>query len=193
MKIRLLAIAATLLLLPALSANAQSSTWTIDPNHSQAGFAIRHMGVSTVRGTISKITGSIVWDEKDVTKDSVVADLDTITIDTTVTPRDNHLKSDAFFNVAKFPTIHFESTSVKRVDGKLKIYGNLTLTGITKPVVLDAEGPSGPVKDPNRGQVIGFSATTVVKRADFNFGPKFAPPMIGDEVKITLDLEAAQK
>jgi polyisoprenoid-binding protein YceI len=192
MKIRVLALAATLLLLPGLTAAAQSSTWTIDPNHSQAGFAIRHGGVSNVHGTISKISGTVVWDEKDVSKDSVVADLDTTTIDTTVTARDNHLKSPDFFNVAQFPTMHFQSTSVKRVDGKLKVIGDLTLTGITKSVTLDVDGPVTPQKGGHGGLVSGFSASTTIHRADFSFGQKFNA-ILGDDVKITLDLEIGQK
>jgi polyisoprenoid-binding protein YceI len=172
---------------------AQTSTWTIDPNHSQAGFEIRHLGVSNVRGTISKVTGSIVWDEKNVANDSVVADLDTTTVDTTVAARDTHLKSPDFFNVAQYPTLHFQSTSVKREGGKLKVYGNLTLAGVTKPVVLDVDGPVPPQAGSHGGLISGFSASTTIKRADFNFGPKFAPPTLGDEVKITIDIEMSKK
>jgi polyisoprenoid-binding protein YceI len=187
MKTRLLALAASLLIVPALS--AQTSTWVIDPMHSQAGFEIRHAGLSNVRGTISKISGAVVWDEKNVANDSVVADLDTTTVDTTVAARDTHLKSPDFFNVAQYPTMHFQSTSVKREGGKLKVYGNLTLAGVTKPVVLDVDGPVIPQQDPHRGLVSGFSATTTLKRADFNFGPKFAPPTLGDDVTFTIDIE----
>jgi len=193
MKTRLFTLSAALLLLPGICAHAQSSTWTIDPNHSQAGFVIRHAGVSNVHGTISKISGSVVWDEKDVSKDSVVADLDTTTVDTTVTARDTHLKSPDFFNVAQFPTMHFQSTSVKRVNGKLVVIGDLTITGVTKSVTLDVDGPVPPQKGGHGGLVSGFSASTTIKRADFSFGPKFVPPMLGDEVKITLDLEIDQK
>jgi polyisoprenoid-binding protein YceI len=192
MKTRLIALAASALLVTGIAA-AQTSTWTIDPNHSQAGFEIRHMGISNVRGTISKISGSVVWDEKDATKDSVVADLDTTTVTTTVDARDKHLKSPDFFNIDKYPTMHFQSTSVKRVGGKLVVIGDLTLTGVTKSVTLDVDGPVTPQQDPHRGLVSGFSASTTIKRADFNFGPKFTPPSLGDEVKITLDLEIAKK
>ena len=188
MKTRLFATAAAVLLATGIAA-AQTSTWNIDPAHSQSGFEIRHMGVSNVRGTISKISGAVTWDEKDPSKSSVIADLDTTTIDTTVTARDTHLKSPDFFNVAQFPTIHFQSTSVKRVGGKLVVAGNLTITGVTKPVTLDVDGPVAPQKGMKGGLISGFSASTTIKRADFNFGPKFAPPMLGDEVKITIDVE----
>lgn len=189
------AAAAALVLIPAMGAFAQAtSKWEIDPAHSQAGFQIRHMGVSNVRGTISKVTGTVVWDEKDASKDSVVADLDATTVDTTVGARDTHLKTPEFFNVAQYPTIHFQSTGVKRDGaGKLTVAGNLTLAGVTKPVVLDVDGPVPPQKGMRGGLVSGFSASTTIKRADFNFGSKYAPPMLGDEVKITIDVEIDQK
>ncbi|MDE1163467.1 MAG: YceI family protein [Acidobacteriaceae bacterium] len=189
----ILAAAAALVLAPAMGAFAQTSTWTIDPAHSQSNFEIRHMGISNVRGSISGIKGEIVWDEKDASKDSVVADLDANTVDTTMEARDKHLKSPDFFDVAKNPTIHFQSTKVVHEGGKLVVWGNLTLAGVTKLVKLDVDGPVPPQKGMKGGLVSGFSASTVIKRADFNFGPKFAPPMLGDEVKITLDLEIGKK
>jgi polyisoprenoid-binding protein YceI len=188
MKNRILTLAATALL-ASTAALAQTSTWTIDPAHSQTNFEIRHMGVSNVRGSISKVTGEVKWDEKHPDKSSVVADIDTSTVDTTVDARNAHLKSDAFFNVAQYPKMHFESTKVEGAVGHLKVYGNLTLAGVTKPVVLDVDGPATPQKNQKGGLISGFSASTTIKRADFNFGPKFAPPMIGDEVKITIDVE----
>src|SRR5207302_9401561 len=118
------------------SALAQSSNWTIDKNHSQVNFAIKHMGVSTVRGSISGVTGTIVWDEKDPSKSSVEATMDTATVNTNNAARDTDLKSDKFFDVAKYPTMTFKSTSVKRVNGKLQVVGDLTLTGVTKSVTL---------------------------------------------------------
>ena len=188
MKTRLIALAASALLATGIAA-AQTSTWTIDPAHSQTNFEIRHMAVSNVRGSISKVTGKVEWDETNPSKSSVVADIDATTLNTTVDARDQHLKSDAFFNVAQYPTIHFQSTKVTGAIGHLKVEGNLTLAGVTKPVVLDVDGPVPPQKNQKGNLISGFEATTVIKRADFNFGPKFAPPMLGDEVKITIDVE----
>jgi len=188
MKTRLFATAAAVLLATGIAA-AQTSTWTIDPAHSQSNFEIRHMGVSNVRGSISKISGSVIWDEKNPSKSTVVADIDVTTLNTTVDARDTHLKSPDFFNVAQYPTIHFQSTKVTGTVGHLKVEGNLTLAGVTKPVVLDVDGPATPQKNQKGNLISGFEATTVLKRADFNFGPKFAPPMLGDEVKITIDVE----
>ncbi|MFC6645899.1 YceI family protein [Granulicella cerasi] len=175
MKKTILAAAAALILSPAMGAFAQASTWTIDSAHSSASFEIRHMGVSNVRGAISNIKGSVVWDEKDLTKDSVVADLDATTVNTNMDARDKHLKSPDFFNVEKFPTIHFQSKKVTREGGKLVVWGDLTLAGVTKPVKLDVDGPVPPQKGMKGGLVSGFSASTVIKRADFGFGGKYAP------------------
>lgn len=190
MKKSMMAAVAVLVLAPVMGAMAQESKWAIDPLHSQAGFEIRHMGISNVRGTIGGIKGEIIWDEKNVSKDSVVADLDMNTVSTQADARDKHLKSPDFFDVAKYPTMHFQSTSVSRDGaGKLKVAGNLTISGVTKPVVLDVDGPVPPQKGMKGTPVSGFSASTTIKRADFNIGQKFAPPMVGDEVKITIDVE----
>jgi polyisoprenoid-binding protein YceI len=176
------------------AAHAQSSSnWTIDKNHAEIIFAIKHMGVSTVRGSISGITGDVVWDGKNPATASVNATIDANTLTTNNEARDKHLKSPDFFNVEKFPTLTFKSTGIQRVHGKLQVTGELTLTGITKSVTLDVEGPTAPQKGMQGGQVIGLSATGVIHRSDFNFGPKFAPPMLGDDVQFTIDLEADQK
>ena len=180
------------LLLIGVSAFAQSTSWTIDKNHSQVNFAIKHMGVSTVRGSISGITGTIVWDVKDPSKSSVEATMDTTTVDTNNAARDTDLKSDKFFNVAKYPTMTFKSTSVKRVDGKLQVVGDLTLAGVTKSVTLDVDGPTAPQKGMGGKMVIGLSATGLVKRSDFTFAPKMPAMVIGDEVQFTIDSEANQ-
>jgi polyisoprenoid-binding protein YceI len=188
------AAALSALLLTGVSAfaqsSAQSSTWTIDKNHSQVNFAIKHMGVSTVRGSISGVTGTVVWDDKDPSKSSVEATIDATTVTTNNEARDKHLKSPDFFNVEKYPTITFKSTSVSGATGKLQVTGDLTLAGVTKSVTLDVDGPTAPVKGQGGKMVIGFSATGTLKRSDFNFGnPKFNA-MIGDDVKFTIDVEA---
>src|ERR1700723_793627 len=115
------------LLFSGVSAFAQSSSWVIDKNHSQVNFQIRHMGVSNVRGAISGVTGTVVWDDKDPTKSSVEATIDATTVSTNNEARDKHLKSPDFFDVAKNPTLTFKSTSVTRANGKLEVIGDLTL------------------------------------------------------------------
>jgi polyisoprenoid-binding protein YceI len=183
------ALAAVALSVACAGAHAQTSTWTIDPAHSSAEFQIRHMGVSNVRGTITGIKGDVVLDEKNITKSNVTATLDTTTLNTSNEARDKHLKSPDFFDVEKNPTITFKSTSITKVGGKLKLNGELTLGGVTKPVSLDLEGPAAPQKGPKGTPISGFSASGTLKRTDFNFGPKFAPPVLGDEVKLSIDVE----
>lgn len=186
------ATAAVLLLsLPAL---AQSSTWTIDPAHSGVEFSIRHLGVSTVRGSFSGVTGVVVWDEKNVGTSKVDAIIDAKTVNTGQAKRDEHLKSPDFFDVEKYPTLVFHSTSVKRTaEGKLQIIGDLKLGGQTKPVTLDVDGPAAPQKGMGGKLVSGFSASGTITRTDFNFGQKYAAPMLSDEVKFTIDLEVSKQ
>ncbi|ADV82481.1 YceI family protein [Terriglobus saanensis] len=180
-----LALASLSLALPSF---AQVSNWKIDPAHSSVNFQIRHLAVSNVHGAFSKVTGDVVWNEKDPGKSSVIATIDATTVNTDNDKRDGHLKSPDFFDVANFPTLTFKSTSVKNVNGKLQLIGDLTLHGQTKSVTLDVDGPVPP--QTNNGKTVsGFSATGLIKRSDFNFGPKFAPPTVGDEIKFTIDLE----
>jgi polyisoprenoid-binding protein YceI len=189
---RIFTAALSALLLTGVSAFAQSSSWTIDPNHSQVNFAIKHLQVSTVRGSISGITGNVNWDEKDPSKSSVEATINTTTLTTNNEKRDAHLKSPDFFNVEKFPTMTFKSTAVTGAPGKLQVVGDLTLAGVTKSVTLDVDGPTPPQKGMGGKLVTGFSATGKLKRSDFNFGSKFGEPMLGDEVQFTIDVEAGK-
>ncbi len=185
-----LVLAATLIAAVAPSQiKAQTSTWKIDPVHSGIEFKIRHLGVSNVRGTFTHPTGMVHLDEKDITKSSVEASIDTTTVNTNETARDTHLKSPDFFNVATYPTMTFKSTSIYKEGGKLMLKGDLTLAGVTKPVVLTLDGPAPPQTDAKGMTRSGFSASGTLSRKDFNFGPKFSPPTLGDEVSISIDIE----
>ena len=186
----------TLLLAATLSlglAQAQKSTWKIDPAHSGVEFQIRHLGVSNVRGSFSKPTGTIILDEKDMTQSSVEAVIDSNSVNTGEAKRDEHLKGPEFFDVAKYPTLTFKSTGVTRNNGKLQLVGNLTLGGQTKPVTLDLDGPAAPQKGMGGKTVSGFSATGTISRKDFNFGQKYGAPILGDDVKFTIDIEMAKE
>lgn len=176
----------------AATAAAQAGTWQIDPKHSAAQFSVKHLGVSTVRGAFSKLTGTVTHDPADPSKDSLEATIDASSVDTRVEMRDNDLKSPHFFDVQKYPTITFKAKSVKSAgSGKLSITGDLTMHGVTKEVVLDVEGPSAPIKDPmGPGQRIGASASTKINRQDF--GIAGAPGVVSDEVTITIDAELTQ-
>jgi polyisoprenoid-binding protein YceI len=176
----------------AATAAAQAGTWQIDPKHTAAQFSVKHLGVSTVRGAFSKVTGSVTHDPAEPSKDSLEATIDASTVDTRLEMRDNDLKSPHFFDVQKFPSITFKSKSVKSTgSGKLQMTGDLTMHGVTKEVVLDVDGPSAPIKDPmGPGQRIGASASTKIIRQDF--GIIGAPGVVGDEVTITIDAELTQ-
>ncbi len=189
-----IAITAGLAAALSLPAAAATSTWNIDPAHSSAQFAVKHLMISTVRGAFTSVKGSIQLDDKDITKSSVEVTIDVNSVDTRQPDRDKDLKSDHFFDAEHFPTITFKSKKVEQVSpGKLKVTGDLTIHGITKEVVLDVDGPTAPVKDPWGNQRIGVSASSKITRQDF--GITYGPGMIGDEIAITIDAEmtAAKK
>lgn len=172
----------------ASSAFAQAPSWKIDPNHTAAQFSVRHMGISTVRGAFTKVSGTADYDPASPAKASVDVTIEAASVDTRVEMRDNDLRSANYFDVAKFPTITFKSKSVQTAgEGKLKIIGDLTIHGVTKEVALDVDGPSKPMTDPRGNTHVGASATTAIKRTDFGVGS--ANPMIGDDITITLDVE----
>lgn len=176
----------------AVSALAQVETWQLDPFHSAAQFAVRHNGISTVRGAFAKLTGTVQYDPNDPTKTVIEATIDATSVDTRVEPRDKDLRSPNFFDVDKFPAITFKSTHVELArKGKLKVTGDLTIHGVTKEVVLDVDGPNGPTKDPRGNQHMGASASTQVSRKDF--GVNGAPGGVGDDVQILLDVEMVKR
>jgi polyisoprenoid-binding protein YceI len=185
-----------LALLPLLNlatprAFAQTQTWYLDPPHSAAQFSVRHMGISTVRGTFTKVNGVVV-DSPDLSKASVKVTIDASSVDSRVQRRDDDLRSDHFFDVAKYPNITFESKRVESAGaGKLKVTGDLTIHGVTKEVVLDVDGPTPPIKDPRGNLHRGVSATTTINRTDF--GINTMSGMIGEQVGIQLDVELVDK
>jgi polyisoprenoid-binding protein YceI len=187
-----IAVAAGLAAVLSLPAAAATSTWQIDPAHSSAQFAVKHLAISTVRGAFTKVTGTLQLDDKDITKSTVDVTIDAGSVDTRVPDRDKDLKSDHFFDVEHYPTITFKSKRVEQVTpGKLKVTGDLTIRGTTKEVVLDVDGPTAPVKDPWGNQRVGVNASSKIIRQDF--GITYGPGMIGDEISITIDAEIFTK
>jgi len=173
----------------AISAAGQTETWQLDPPHSAAQFAVRHMGISTVRGTFTKMSGAVQYDPADPAKSSIDATIDAASVDSRVEMRDNDLRSPKFLDVQKFPTITFKSTRVEPAGtGKLKVTGDLTIHGVTKEVVLDVDGPSEPIKDPRGNMHMGASATTTINRRDFGVG-NIPAAMVAETLTITIDLE----
>jgi polyisoprenoid-binding protein YceI len=180
-----------------LSAAAQDqdkdkNIWQIDPKHTAAQFSVRHLGISTVRGEFSKVSGTVQYDPANLGKTSIQATIDAASINTRVEMRDNDLRSPHFFEVEKYPAITFQSKKVEAAGaGKLKVTGYLTMHGVTKEVVLDVDGPAVAPKDQQGTQRMGASATTKVNRQDY--GINGAPGVAGDEITITLDIEMIRK
>jgi polyisoprenoid-binding protein YceI len=189
-----IAVTASLAAVLSLPAAAATSTWNIDPAHSSAQFSVRHLAISTVRGTFSKLNGTVQLDESDITKSTVNVSIDVATVDTHEPDRDADLRTDKFFDVAKYPTMTFKSKKVEQVaPGKLKVTGDFTLHGVTKEVVLDVEGPTPPVKDPWGNQRAAVSASTKINRqvygVKWNANMDNGGVVVGDDVSITLDVE----
>jgi len=184
-----IAIASAIALLASLSALAQTSTWNIDPAHSTAQFTVRHLAISNVTGNFTKVTGSVVLNEKDITQSQVSASIDVRSVDTRVEARNQDLKSPNFFDVEKYPTIEFKS--------KLQVIGDLTIHGSTREVTLDVDGPTPELSDPWGNSRRGISATTTINRRDFNLTYnnllKTGEAVVGDNVKIQIDAEMVKK
>ena len=171
-----------------LSAAAQTETWQLDPPHSAAQFSVRHMGISTIRGTFTKLSGTVQYDPSDPAKSSIDVTIDPASVDSRVEMRDNDLRSDHYLDVQKYPTLTFKSKRVESAGtGKLKATGDLTIHGVTKEVVLNIDGPSQPMKDPRGKMHMGASATTTINRTEF--GITGSQGMVGSDITITIDVE----
>jgi len=174
--------------------SAPISTWTSDAMHSEVDFSIRHLSISNVRGRFGNVAATLVWNQAQISRSTVTATIGTATVDTSVPARDADLKSANFFDVANFPTATFTSTRVVKNGSGLTVTGNLTLHGVTRPVVLEVEGPSGPVPGlKDHKPHCGFSATTTISRTAFGIGSKYPAAIVGDEVKLTIDLDVVKQ
>jgi polyisoprenoid-binding protein YceI len=178
----------------ASAACAQPTSWHIDPLHSLAEFSVRHMMISTVRGQFGGVKGTIVYDARNPAASTVEATIDCTTVNTGEPKRDSDLKGAEFFDVQHYPVMKFKSTRVKPAGpGQLQVTGNLTINAITRQVVLNVDGPTGPIKDTQGREKLGLNATTKVSRKEF--GILYNPLMetggvaVSDEVAINLDIE----
>src|SRR5579862_5505348 len=179
------------------SSSARADTWTIDPVHSSIDFSVKHMMLSNVTGEFDKFSGTITANGDDPKSVAIEVTIDAASIDTRAEKRDNHLKSPDFLDVAKYPTITFKSTKVEAAgQDRWKVTGDLTLHGVTKPVVLDVTGPTPEVK------VMGAthradSATTTINRQDLgvvlNKRLDNAGLVGGNDVTITINVDAGKK
>ncbi len=191
-------LGATLAAAFTLPAAAATTSWQIDPLHTAAGFSVKHMVIATVRGQFKGVTGTVSWDDQDLSKSTVDVTIDAKTVDTSEPKRDDDLRSPNFFDVANYPTITFKSKKIEQVSaGKLKVTGDLTIHGTTKEVVLDVEGPSVAIKDPWGNTRVALNATTKINRQEY--GIKWNNKLDGgglvvsDDVNINIDLEMTKK
>ncbi|GHO68528.1 polyisoprenoid-binding protein [Ktedonobacter sp. SOSP1-85] len=170
--------------------------WEIDPTHSHVNFSVKHMMFSTVRGSFKVFSGKLHIDEQNPAASWVEAQADTASVDTSDANRDGHLRSADFFDAEQFPVLSFKSTNVERAGDGYKVTGDLTIHGVTKSVVFDAEY-LGQGKNPWGATVAGLSATTKINRRDFGLTWSAALEtggvLVGDDVKIEIDLETQNK
>lgn len=176
---------------------AFASTYDLDPAHSGASFKVRHMMISNVHGKFTGLKGSVDYEPGKPAATTIEATISAATVDTGEPKRDEHLKSPDFFDVAKYPSLAFKSKSVTKTgDNKYNVAGDLTMHGVTKPVVLDVE-TTPEVKDPWGNSRFGASATTKVNRSDFgltwNKALETGGVMVGDDIEITLELELVKR
>ena len=175
---------------------AHAASYQVDPVHSTVGFAIKHLGLSEVHGNFTNFTGKIEYDPAKPEEFKAAGTVEVASINTGNTMRDNHLRSPEFFDAAKIPEIKFETTGIKKEDEEWIVTGKFTLHGVTKEIKLRGE-LSGPVQDPWGKTRIGLTARTNINRLDYgitwNKALDKGGMMIGDQVKISLNVEAVQQ
>ena len=181
----------------ATTTTAGTTTWAIDPAHTHVAFAVKHLMISTVRGRFGGVSGTVVTDAADPARGIAEIEIDAASIDTREAQRDAHLKSADFFDVEKFPKLTFKSKRITDVKGDaFKLIGDLTIHGVSREVTLDVTS-HGTGKDPWGGERAGFSATTAIKRSDYgltwNQALEAGGFLVGDDIKISLDVELVKK
>jgi polyisoprenoid-binding protein YceI len=174
------------------------NTYAIDPVHSSVQFSIRHLMISNVRGTFKGVKGTVTYDPDSLAASGITADIDVSTINTQDEGRDAHLKGADFFETEKYPTMKFVSKQIEKIgDGEFRVTGDLTLHGVTKPVVLSIDEVAPESKDPWGNIRIAASAKGKINRKDF--GLTWSAPLeaggvvVGDDVKIELDVQAVKQ
>jgi polyisoprenoid-binding protein YceI len=176
---------------------AVAETWVIDPAHTVSGFTVRHMMITNVTGVFEATKGTIDYTAGNPGSTKADVTIETKSVNTRIARRDDDLRSDNFFNAEKFPTITFKSKRVQnmRADG-FELVGDLTIRDVTREVVLKVDGPTAPIRDPQGNRRLGATATTTINRKDFNINYNRvieAGGVVGDEVKINLEIEAIEK
>jgi polyisoprenoid-binding protein YceI len=177
-------------------APATTSTWKIDPAHSSVEFSVKHLMISTVKGSFADVQGEIVIADNDPSRSSVNATIQAASIDTHTGQRDDHLRSADFLDAANHPQLTFKSTRITADNSEFKVVGDLTIRGVTRPITLDVTN-EGAGKDPWGGERIAFSATTKLNRTDFgltwNQAIEAGGVLVGNDVKISIDVQAVKQ
>jgi polyisoprenoid-binding protein YceI len=180
-----------------LPVSVGAETWVIDPAHTVSGFTVKHMMITNVTGVFELTKGTIEY--KPGEPGSVKADItiESKSVNTRIGRRDDDLRSDNFFSAEKFPTLTFRSKRVQNVRAEgFDLVGDLTIRDVTREVVLKVEGPSAPIRDPQGNRRVGANATTTINRKDFGIlynRAIEAGGVVGDEVRINLEVEAIEK
>lgn len=176
---------------------AAAVVWDIDPTHTGVHFSVKHLMVTTVRGQFDKVVGHVVLDPRDLSRSSLTATIDAGSISTREAQRDAHLRSPDFLDTERFPTIEFRSTKFARSADGFQVTGDLTIHGVTRPVVLEVESGDTELKDPFGNLKRGATATTRISRKDFglewNVALETGGFLVGDEVKIEIDVEVVRR
>jgi len=174
------------------AATAVATSWKVDPSHSHAEFAVRHLMISTVKGRFAEVTGTLTGDETAPEQAAIELTIPVAGIDTRESQRDAHLRSADFFDADRHPAITFRSATIVRDGRDFTVTGDLTIRGVTRPVVLQVEA-GGRARDPWGNERLGFTATTRLNRKDFglhwNQALETGGVLVGDEVKVTVELE----
>ena len=173
-----------------------AQTWNIDTTHSGVNFSVRHMVIAKVRGRFTRFSGTLTGDASDLTKATLVAEVDADSIDTNMADRDTHLRSPDFFDAATFPKLTFASTRIERAgEGQYKAHGNLSIRGVTKPVVFDL-AVHGQAKDPWGNDRVAFTLESAVDRSEFglrwNQALEAGGVLVGERVQIEIEAEAVR-
>lgn len=173
------------------------TVWDIDPSHSGVHFSVKHLMVATVRGEFGNVSGTVEIDAEDVVRSDIRASIDAASINTREAQRDAHLRSPDFLDVEKHPTIEFRSSRVSRTADGFDVTGELTIRGVTRPVTLRVEASDTERRDPFGNLKRGASATARINRKDFglewNVALEAGGFLVGDEVKIEIDIEAVRR
>ncbi len=176
-------------------ATGNKTAWKLDPSHSIVEFSAKHLMITTVKGRITDVQGTIYTDEKNPKNSSVEAILNAASLDTRTDQRDQHLRSADFLDVEKYPEIRFRSTGIQGNKQSFKLTGDLTIRDVTRPITLDVEF-EGETKDPWGGERVGFSATGKIDRRDFgltwNQALETGGVVVGNDIKISLEVQAVK-